>query len=186
MSVMNAIRERRSHKRFKDKPLAQAEIRALIDAAVLAPNHKMTQPWGFVVLGRLARRRYGELKAAAKVRGEMDPAIAAEKKEKIAAELAAVPGVIVVTQKVDADPARAEEDYAAVWMGIENMLLLATSMQLGSKVHTGSITDELGMRHLIDAAEDERIVAIVHIGEPAEDPPAKQRIPANDKTRWLP
>jgi nitroreductase len=186
MSVINAIRERRSHKRFTDKPIGMADIRALLDAAVLAPNHKMTQPWGFVVLGRLARRRYGELKASAKVRGEMDPALASEKKEKIAAEIAAVPAVIVVTQKVDADPVRAEEDYAAVWMAIENMLLLATSMRLGSKVNTGSITDELGMRHLIDAAEDERIVAIVHVGEPVEDLPAKARIAASEKTRWLP
>src|SRR5918992_2485896 len=108
MTVMNAIRERRSHKRFTDTPIAQDDIKTLLEAAVLAPNHKMTQPWGFVVLGRLARRRYGELKAAAKLRGELDPALAAEKKEKIAAELAAVPAVIVVTQKVDADPVRAE------------------------------------------------------------------------------
>lgn len=186
MSIMNTIRERRSHKTFTKKPVYETEIRALLDAAVLAPNHKLTQPWGFAVLGRRSKQRYAEIKARLRVRDELDPAVAAERRQKIAEETAAVPAVIVVTQKLDPDPVRREEDYAAVFMAIENMLLLATSMKLGSKVLTGSIIDDAEMRELIGAAHDERIVAIVHVGEPAEEPRPKTRIPAAEKTRWLP
>lgn len=186
MSVIQAIRNRRSQKRFTDRPIADSDIKALIEAAIMAPNHKMTQPWGFVVLGPRARRSYGEIKAADRVKDETDSAIAAEKREKIIAEIGAVPGVVVVTQKLDSNPARAEEDYAAVFMGIENMLLLATSMGLGSKVHTGGIMIDPALRELVGAANDERVVAIIHFGEPAEEMPAKTRIPASEKTRWLP
>ena len=185
-SVLNAIRQRRSQKTFTKRAVADEEIKTMLEGAILAPNHKMTQPWGFIVLGKLSRRRYGEIKAAAKVKGEVDPAVATTKREKIAAEIAAVPGVIVVTQKLDPDPVRMKEDYAAVYMAIQNMLLLATSMGLGSKVHTGGIMDEVPMRELAGVGEDERIVAIIHVGEPAEEMPAKPRVPAADKTRWLP
>ena len=186
MSVIQAIRNRRSQKRFTDRPIADSDLRALIEAAILAPNHKMTQPWGFVVLGPRARHRYGEIKAADRVKDEADRKIAEEKREKIIAEISAVPGVVIVTQKLDSNPARAEEDYAAIFMGIENMLLLATSMGLGSKVHTGPIMMDPALRELTGSADDERVVAIVHFGEPAEEMPPKHRVPAADKTKWLP
>jgi nitroreductase len=186
MSIIQAIRNRRSQKRFTTRPVSESDIKALIEAAVLAPNHKMTQPWGFVVLGPRARHKYAEIKAADRVKDETDAKAAAEKRERIVADISAVPAVIVVTQKLDTNPARVEEDYAAVFMGIENMLLMATSMGLGSKIHTGGIMLDPDLRALVGAADDERVVAIVHFGEPAEEMPPKNRIPASDKTRWLP
>lgn len=186
MSVLNAIRARRSHKNFTTRPVAKEEILTMLEGAVLAPNHKLTQPWGFLVLGPRARKRYAEIKASNRVKDEANSEFAAAKRDKIAAETAAVPAVIVVTQKVADNPARAEEDYAAVFMAIENMLLLATSMGLGSKVLTGSVMQEPALRELVGATDDQRIVAILHVGEPAEELPPKARIPAADKTRWLP
>lgn len=186
MSILNAIRQRRSHKLFTTRPVADDEIRTMLEGAVAAPNHKMTQPWGFVVLGRMSRRKYAEIKAALKVKNEANAEYAAAKREKLTAEIAAVPAVIVVTQKQDPDPHRREEDYAAVYMAIQNMLLLATSMGLGTKLQTGAVMDDPKMRDLIAAAPEERIVSIIHVGEPMEDLPPKVRTPATDKTRWLP
>ena len=175
--ILSVIRNRRSQKSFTNRAVADEEIKTMLEGAILAPNHKMTEPWGFIVLGRLSKRRYAEIKAASKAEGL---------REKVAAETAAIPAVIVVTQKLSTDPVRIKEDYAAVYMAIQNMLLLATSMGLGSKVHTGSLMDELPMRELVGAGEDERIVAIVHFGEPAEEMKAKPRTPITEKTKWLP
>jgi nitroreductase len=186
MSILNTIRQRRSHKSFTHRPVTDDEIKTMLEGAIAAPNHKMTQPWGFVVLGRRSKRRYAEIKANIKVQSEANPEVAASKRDKIAAETAAIPGVMVVTQKLDPDPMRREEDYAAVYMAIQNMLLLATSMGLGSKIQTGRIMNDEQMRQLVGVAEDERIVAVLHVGEPAEELPPKARIPAADKTKWLP
>ena len=186
MSILNAIRQRRSHKLFTKRPVFDDEIRTMLEGAVAAPNHKLTQPWGFVVLGPRSRRKYAEIKAALKVKNEANAEFALAKREKIAAETAAIPAVIVVTQKQDPDPHRREEDYAAVYMAIQNMLLLATSMGLGTKVQTGSVMDDAQMRELIGAAPEERIVGIIHVGEPMEELPPKARASAADKTRWLP
>jgi nitroreductase len=185
-SVLQTIRARRSQKTFTTTPVADDDIRTLLDAAVLAPNHKMTQPWSFAVLGRLARKQYGEIKASLRVSKDADEATAAQKRAQIAAETAAIPGVIVVLQKLEGDPHRKREDYAAVFMAIENILLVATSMGLGSKLHTGDVMNAPEMRELVRADENEQIVAIIHLGEPAEEMKAKARVPAGDKTRWIP
>lgn len=183
-SVLQSIRDRRSHKTFTTRPVTEDDIRTILDAAVLAPNHKMTQPWSFAVLGRLARKRYAEIKAERVIAD--DPVVAEEKRAKVIADTSAVPGVIVVLQKLEGDAHRKREDYAAVFMAIENMLLVATSMGLGTKVHTGDILTAPAMRELVQAEEPEQLVAIIHIGEPAEKPKPKPRIPAADKTRWIP
>ncbi|MGQ0813857.1 MAG: nitroreductase family protein [Gemmatimonadota bacterium] len=185
-TVLQVIRDRRSQKSFTDRPVSEDDIRTMLDAAVLAPNHKLTQPWGFAVLGKLARKRYGEIRAQLRVSQEADAAVAEDKRAKIAAETAAVPAVIVVTQRLDGDAHRKREDYAAVFMAVQNILLVATSMGLGSKVHTGDILNAPPMRELVKAEENEQIVALIHLGEPAEEMKPKARVPAADKTRWLP
>jgi nitroreductase len=183
---MQVIRDRRSQKTFTDRPVSQDDIRTMLDAAVLAPNHKMTQPWGFAVLGRLSKKTYGEIRAQLKLQEFLDSPGATEKREKIITESAAIPAIIVVTQKLEGDPHRKREDYAAVFMAIQNILLVATSMGLGSKVHTGEILNAPAMRELIKAEENEQIVAVIHLGEPAEEMKPKARVPAADKTRWIP
>ena len=59
MSLIAAIHARRSIKEFTSKPIARDEIERLLDAAAQAPNHRLTQPWRFYVLGPEARRAYG-------------------------------------------------------------------------------------------------------------------------------
>jgi nitroreductase len=185
-TVLQVIRDRRSQKTFTDRPVSEEDIRTMLEAAVLAPNHKLTQPWGFAVLGRLSKKTYGEIRAELKLHEFVDTPAAQEKRARITAETAAIPAVIVVTQRMEGDAHRKREDYAAVFMAIENILLVATSMGLGSKVHTGEILNAPPMRELIKAEENEQIVAVIHLGEPAEEMKPKVRMPATEKTRWFP
>lgn len=185
-SVLQVIRDRRSQKTFTDAPVDNDDIRTLLEAAVLAPNHRMTQPWSFAVLGRLSRKEYGRIKADLRVRKDGDPSTAAQLRARIEEEIEAVPAVIVVMQKLEGDAHRKREDYAAVFMAIENILLVATSMGLGSKVLTGDILNAPAMRALVNAEENEQLVAVIHLGEPAEEMKPKPRVAASEKTRWLP
>jgi len=47
MSATDAIRARRSIKRFAERPVSRDEIETMLSAATLAPNHRLTQPWRF-------------------------------------------------------------------------------------------------------------------------------------------
>ena len=56
MSILDSINARRSIKTFTDRPVSREEITKLLDAVCKDPNHRMTEPWRFYVLGPEARR----------------------------------------------------------------------------------------------------------------------------------
>ena len=68
MDVFEAIAERRSVKEFTARELEREEIESLLEAVVWAPNHRLTEPWRFYVLGPDARRAYGAALGARKAK----------------------------------------------------------------------------------------------------------------------
>ena len=50
MELFDAIKGRRSIRRFKDSPVKDSDIRAIIDAARMAPSASNSQPWHFIVV----------------------------------------------------------------------------------------------------------------------------------------
>lgn len=186
MDIIEAIEARRSVKRFTDRPVGREEIERLLELAVYAPNHRMTEPWHFLVLGPETRRKFGEVLGGRKARRVEDPEAAEAVRAKVAAEQEALPAMIMVTMKESADPETREEDYAATMMAVQNIMLGAMAMGLGTHLKTGAVMDDPGTRAAVGVEEGERIVAMINLGEPAELPHPKRRTPAREKTRWLP
>lgn len=73
MDVLQAIHSRGSVKAFKPDPLDRNLIEQLLDAAVRAPNHKMTEPWRFYVLTGDSKRRFAELRRDHRAQRFEDP-----------------------------------------------------------------------------------------------------------------
>jgi nitroreductase len=186
MDVMEAIAARRSIKRFTDMVVTRDMIEAVLDTAVLAPNHRMTQPWRFYVLGPGSRRRYGEVLGGRKARKVEDAEAAEAVRRKVADENAALPAVIAVAIRQDENPEIREEDYAAAMMAVQNIALAATAMGLGTHIKTGAVMDDAGARAAVGVSAEERIVALVNLGEPAELPAPKPRTDARERTVWVP
>jgi nitroreductase len=186
MRPSEAIQNRRSIKRFTDRALPRVEIETLLAAATLAPNHRLTQPWRFYVLGPEARYAYGLVLGDRKARKLPDAEAARAMRETVAAEHRALPGMIAVAVVTNENPEIREEDYAAAMMGIENLALAAVEMGLGTQIKTGGVMDDPAARAAAGVRDGERIVAIVNVGEPAEVPPPKKREPASTYTTWMP
>ena len=73
MDVLDAIRNRRSHRAFLDQPVEREKIDAILDAAHWAPSPANSQPWEFVVVtGDRARRRLYELSEEARRSGRIE------------------------------------------------------------------------------------------------------------------
>src|SRR3954469_5734458 len=125
MKTSDANRERRSIRRFADRTVAREEIESLIDAATLAPNHRLTQPWRFYVLGPEARYAYGLALGERKAKKIEDPAAARAVRDNVAAEHRALPAMIAVAVVNNDNPEIREEDYAAALMAIQNLSLTA-------------------------------------------------------------
>jgi nitroreductase len=184
MKVSDAIALRRSIKKFQDRPIPREDIEALLDAAVLAPNHHLTQPWRFHVLGPEARRRYGVALGDRKARKLTDPAQAEAVRQKTGAEYEAFPALIAVAMTLHENPETREEDYAAVMQAVAYLMLVAVERGLGTHMRTGAVLEDPVARAAIGARDGERVVAIVSVGVPAEAPVRKERQGSTQVTTW--
>ena len=57
ISVYEALFQRRMAWIFKDEPVDEGAVRRMLDTAVWAPNHRLTEPWRFFVLGKDSEKR---------------------------------------------------------------------------------------------------------------------------------
>jgi nitroreductase len=184
MKPSQSIGERRTIKRFTNTPVSRGHIEQMIAAATMAPNHKLTNPWRFYVLGPEARHAYGLALGNRKAKKQTDPAKAAELRDTVAAEHRALPAMIAVAVVDSAEPEQKEEDYAAAMMGIQNMMLTAVELGLGTAIKTGAIMSDPAARAAVGLPDDQRIIAIINVGEPADIPASKGRTDPSALTTW--
>jgi nitroreductase len=185
-NALDILSSRRSIREFTNREITRTEIETLLDHAVTAPNHRLTQPWKFYVLGRESRSAYGRVLGGRKAKKIEDPQAAEQMRQKIADEHAALPLMIAVAVSQSDNPEIREEDYAAGMMAVQNISLAAVALGLGTHMKTGAVMDDPGARSALGIPEGERIIAILNVGEPAVTPPAKPRRAASELTTWLP
>jgi nitroreductase len=169
VDVETAIRTRRTHKQYGATPVDEATVRELVGLATLAPNHELTNPWRFRLLGPKTRAGIEELAGA-----------------KEAVKLRRAPTLVLVTALCSADPVLAEEDLHATACAVYALLLAATGRGLASYWRTPAAFREHAVRSALGLAERERMVALVHLGPPVSDPPVKERAPADEVLSVLP
>jgi len=186
MTIPEIIERRRSIKKFTDRAVSREEIEMLLDAAILAPNHRLTRPWRFYVLGPESRYAYGLALGERKARKLTDPEAARSLREMVAEEHRRLPCMIAVAVVQSENPEIREEDYAAAMMGVQNIALAAVALGLGTHIKTGGVMGDAAARTAAGVGENERIVAVVNVGEPAELPPPRKRESATAFTSGRP
>ncbi|MBW2465030.1 MAG: nitroreductase [Deltaproteobacteria bacterium] len=186
MDIFDVITSRRSIKKFTDRTISNEAIGQMLSMAVMAPNHRMTEPWRFYVLGPEARAAYGAALGARKAKRVEDPDAAREVVAKVEATHRDLPAMLAVSMTRHENPEILEEDYAATYMAIQNLSLAACAMGLGTHVKSGAVMDDPNARAAVGVGEDERIVATISLGEPAEEPAPKARRDASELTTWVP
>jgi nitroreductase len=186
MSIQETIFNRRSIKEFTERVPTRAEVESLLETAVQAPNHRMTEPWRFYVLGPQARRAYGAALGERKAKKVDDPVAARAVVEKVAATHEALPCMIAVAVVRQVNPEIGEEDYASAFMGIQNLSLAAEAIGMGVHIKSGAVMDDPRARAAVGLPDDQRIVAILNVGEPAARPEPKHRKQATEYTTWVP
>ncbi|MFQ5568639.1 MAG: nitroreductase [Rhodothermales bacterium] len=175
------IRARRTIHLFEpDLPPREAVFEA-IDLARWAPNHRLTEPWRFYVLGRETAEAVARLNAG-DVAEQRGPEAAQKKLER----WLAMPGWLVVTAAASDDPLITQENYAACCCAIQNMQLYLWSKGIGMKWGTGKVTRDSRFFDLlgIDPAR-EHLVGMFWYGYPAEVP-VTQRKPVEEIVTELP
>jgi len=168
VDVSDAIRRRRTHKQYGSEPVDEATIRELVDLARYAPNHKLTQPWRFRILG-------------AETRAKLE-AVCGEKE---AVKLRRAPTLILATTALSGDPLVDREDLLATACAVYAVLLGATERGLASYWRTPAALGETEARTVLGLGVDEEVVALIHLGPAVSEPPEKERAALDDVLQQL-
>ncbi len=168
MDVETAIRTRRTHKAFGPEPLSRQQVDELLELARWAPNHNLTAPWRFRVLGPQALAR---LKEVAGPEG--------------AAKLDRAPTLIVVSSALGADPVQNEEDLHATAVACYIVLLGAHARGLAGYWRTPGLLRRSDGREAIGLPDSERFVGLLHLGRLRQERQPPQRPPVEQTTTYL-
>jgi nitroreductase len=168
MDVETAIRTRRTHKAFGPEPLSREQIEELLELARWAPNHNLTAPWRFRVIGPQALAR---LKEVAGPEG--------------AAKLDRAPTLIVVSCALGADPIQNEEDLHATAVASYIVLLGAHARGLAGYWRTPALLWSDQGREAVGLPDSERFVALLHLGSLRQEKQPPARPPVQQTTSFL-
>ncbi len=158
MDAETAIRTRRSHKRFRPEPVPRAVVEELLRLARWAPNHHLTEPWRFRVVGPAALERL----VAAGGPGERE-------------KLGRAPTLVVASATQTGDAHQDREDVLATACAVYIVLLAAHARGFASYWRTPRVLQTPEGRAAVGLPEDEAFVALIHLGSPAGEPPPKPR-----------
>lgn len=168
MQTLEAIRTRRSIRKFSDRPVPDELLNRVLEAAQAAPSWANLQCWRFVVVrDKRTRERISELSYV-----EEFFATHGYRTNPAQQALAQAPVVIVAC----ADPARSgtlwDQNYYLTDLGIacENLLLAAHDQGLGS-VFVG-VFQEQQLKELLGIPASIRVVGLFPLGYPAAEPKA--------------
>ena len=188
MEVNQAIETRRSVGQVKQDPVPREIVEKILESAVHAPNHRLTEPWRFHVFtgkgrGELARARAEVARIQAEAEGEEEEfaagRISRERKKAFRA-----PVVIVVISKGGRDAVETLENYAACAAAVQNMQLTAHSLGLATIWRTGPVAYHPYMHEFFGLESGDKIVAHLYLGYPDVTERSRRREPASTRTVW--
>ncbi len=182
MSVYQAIYGRRSAWKFADSPVDPMAIERMLDAAVWAPNHRLTEPWRFFVLEQdsPARKRAAELASEFQLERTGDGRRAEASRQKVLEP----PMVIYVYNVPGPNDETTKENYASTCIAAHNMSLAGAAEGLAVTWETGGVMRHPGLAELLGAEESWEMAAMLLIGHPGEHP-VSRRSPASGFVRWF-
>jgi nitroreductase len=175
------LKGRRTIELFLHTPVPGELVRDAIDTATWAPNHYLTEPWRFYVLGQET------IASCLKLVRDIVTAKKGEEAGRFKAERwSQKPGWLVVTCDKSDDELKQREDYAACAAAVQNFMLYLWKAGVGSKWTTGDITRDARFAKIVgfDPARS-FVVGLIWYGY-AKMTPSQSRRPLDEKLKLLP
>jgi nitroreductase len=168
MDAETAIRTRRTHKAYRPEPVERATLEELLDLARWAPNHNLTNPWRFRVIGPGALERLKEA-AGPEAGSKLDRA----------------PTLVVCSCVLSGDEIQDEEDLHAAATAAYIVLLAAHARGLAGYWRTPAVMRTPEGRAAVGMLDGERFVGLLHLGEPVQEQRPPERAPAEQVVEFL-
>ena len=185
--ILDAIHSRRSIGKVTDQLPRREDIEQIIQAALTAPNHHLTEPWRFFVLTGSAREQLGEALVEERLSHESDPSNVPEVVlQKIREKPLRSPVVIGVAVKPSQESQVWEvEEVCATAAATQNMLLAAQSLGLAAMWRTGDPCYSAPVKRFFGLGERDTLLGMIYVGYPAVEPQPTERKPIDAVTSWM-
>lgn len=181
------VRQRRTIHQFENQAIDQNHIDQCLEAAIWAPNHGLTQPWRFFVIGQQSHAQLVDIYARTRAdkRAEAGTEQYQTIYQKACEKFKAIPQVVLVGQQQTTNATQSKEDYAACACAIQNFQLMAWELGLGVQWSTGPIIQDPQTYQLIGTFDqDIELIGVLYIGYPA-CVPNQLRKPIEAVTQYL-
>jgi nitroreductase len=171
MNLETLIRTRRTHKAFGPEPVDRETLLELFELARWAPNHHVTNPWRFRVLGPQARALLAR-------EAELEKPGSARKLER-------APTLVVVGVELQDDPSQRHDDLLAGAIAAYIVLLAAHARGLAGYWRTLPILEKDAVRAGLAIPAAEEPIGLLHLGHPVQAQRAPERAPVDDIALFL-
>lgn len=162
-------------------------VKKILETALWAPSHKMTQPWRFVVFAGIGLSVLAESQAAIyKKVTSADGTFNEQKYQNLLTKPLLSSHIIAVLMKRDENASiREVEEIGAVFCAIENIYLAATAFGVAGYLSTGGITYFEESKELFELGKDDRLIGFFHLGIPSRVPSTLKRKSYEEVVKWV-
>lgn len=182
------IRARRSvfPKDYTGQAVPDEVVSQILENARWAPNHKLTEPWRFVVFTGDGLKKLAEFQSECyKQVTTNNGTFKEERYQALLTKPMQSSHIISVGMKRDLIKGIPEiEEIGVVFCAVENMYLTATAYGVGSYLSTGGITHFEEAKVFFDLGKDDRLLGFFHLGMPRQWPESR-RTSLENKVKWV-
>ncbi|MFL6556529.1 MAG: nitroreductase family protein [Bacillus sp. (in: firmicutes)] len=161
MNTLDAIKTRRNIKKFQPREIDHQAILSWLEAATMAPNHRMTEPWEIYFIGAETRAKLNHK-----------------------TNFGNAPIVLMILSKHGSSTVETEENAMATACFIQNFNLAAWEDGVGTFWSSIGITPK--NREILRVPEGYDVIGVIAVGYPEEIPEPKPRTPIKNKVSNLP
>ena len=195
--MISEIFDRRSIRKFTNKPISQKDITDIIQSGIKAPSSKNRQPWKYIVIQGNAKEEMLKVFRQGIEREENDSALLPESQQYITSAkytvdiMAEAPTIVFVVNSLGKSilsELTPEErifeicNIQSIGASIQNMLLAATEKGIGSLWICDIYFAYLELCKWLNS--DGQLVAAIAFGYPNEFPKERPRRKIDDVIEW--
>jgi len=168
VELEEAIRGRRTHKAYGPDPVSRETLDELFDLARWAPNHHLTNPWRFRVLGERSLAKLKEVAGPENAR-----------------KLDRAPTLVCASVALGGEAMQDEEDLCAAACAVYIVLVAAHARGLAGYWRTPGVLRTREGAEAVGLGEGELFVALIHLGHARDAKRPPDREPPGDFVTYL-
>lgn len=186
--VIELIKDRRTiyPETYSDRPVHKEQIEVILNSAIWAPSHKLTQPWRFKVFMKEGKKHIGELMKEMYLKYTPEEKQNSIKLNRSTDRPEKASAIIAVCMKRDEKERLPEtEEIQAVACAVQNMYLTCAAYGLGGFYSTPKTLNNKEVNEFLGLGEKDKCLGLFYVGYPSEEWPKSRRKPIEYVSEWI-